>query len=445
MPPEVRYAQSGEYNIAYQVIGDGPRDLILNHGWISNVDTFWEQPLWTRFFERLASFARVIQFDKRGTGLSDWVPVHELPTLEDRMDDVRAVMDAVGSETAALYGYSEGGSMCALFAATYPERTTALIMEGAYARRLWAPDYPYGVTNEQAQGFLDMVRTGWGQGAGLDVRVPSLASDQRFRDWWNRWQRQEASPAAALAIIQMALDVDIRRVLPAIRVPTLVLHRTGDRAVTVELGRDLAGRIPGAKYVELPGIDHMPCVGGSAEATLDEIEELLTGVRHAPEPDRVLATVLFTDIVGSTEQATALGDRRWLEMLARHDTAVRQELVRFRGREVKTTGDGFLATFDGPARAVRCASAIVQAVRPLGLEIRAGLHTGECELVGDDVGGIAIHMGQRVSALAGPGEVLASSTVRDLVAGSGLAFEPRGEHALRGLPDQWRIFPVVGS
>ena len=445
MPPEVRYAQSGEYNIAYQVIGDGPRDLILNHGWVSNIDAYWEQPLWVRYFERLASFARVIQFDKRGTGLSDRVPVNELPTLEERMDDVRAVMDAAGSERAVLYGYSEGGSMCALFAATYPERTTALIMEGAFARRRWAPDYPYGLTEEQAKGFLGVVQTGWGQGAGLETRAPSLANDPSFRAWFAQWQRQGASPAAAHAIIQMALDVDIRHVLPAVRVPTLILHRTGDQACSVEMGRDLATRVPGARYVELPGADHVPCVGESADATLDEIEEFLTGERHAPEPDRVLATVLFTDIVGSTEQAMALGDRRWLETLARHDTVVRHELARFRGREVKTTGDGFLATFDGPARAVRCASAIVEAVRPLGLQVRAGVHTGECELIGDDVGGIAVHIGQRVSALAGPGEVLASSTVRDLVAGSGLAFESRGEHVLRGLPDQWRIFAVVGS
>jgi class 3 adenylate cyclase len=445
MPPEVRYAQSGEYNVAYQIIGDGSIDLVVNHGWVSNLDSFWDQPLWVYFAQRLASFSRVILFDKRGTGLSDRVPVHDLPTLEERMDDVRAVMDAVGSEKAALYGYSEGGPMCALFAATYPERTSALIVEGAYARRRWAPDYPWGLTDDQVQTVLGLTRAQWGQGAGLDLRAPSFTHDDSFRTWFARWQRQAASPAAAVAILQMAFDIDVRPILTSIRVPTLVLHRPAERTISIGNGRFLAEQIAGARLVELPGIDHLPYVGEAVEATLDEIEEFLTGVRHAPEPDRVLATVLFTDIVGSTEQAIAVGDRRWLDTLARHDAVVRQELVRHRGREVKTTGDGFLATFDGPARAVRCASAIVQAVRPLGLEVRAGVHTGECELVGGDVGGIAVHIGQRVSALAGPGEVLASSTVRDLVAGSGLTFESRGEHLLRGLPDEWRIYAVVGA
>jgi pimeloyl-ACP methyl ester carboxylesterase len=444
MPPEVRYAQSGEYNIAYQVIGDGPIDLVVNHGWVSNLDSFWEQPLWVHFAQRLASFSRVILFDKRGTGLSDRVPVHDLPTLEERMDDVRAVMDAVGSEKAALYGYSEGGAMCALFAATYPDRATALVMDGAYARRTAAPDYPWGITHRQAEAVLEEMRTHWGQGSGLAARAPSREHDEQFRIWFASWQRQAASPAAVMAIVRMTFEIDIRRILPTIRVPTLILHRPNETNVPVEHSRHLAEHIPGAKYVELPGIDHLPYVG-EADATLDEIEEFLTGVRHTPEPDRVLATVMFTDIVGSTQQAIAVGDRRWLDTLARHDAVVRQELVRHRGREVKTTGDGFLATFDGPARAVRCASAIVQAVRPLGLEVRAGVHTGECELVGDDVGGIAVHIGQRVSALAGPGEVLASSTVRDLVAGSGLTFESRGEHLLRGLPDEWRIYAVVGA
>jgi pimeloyl-ACP methyl ester carboxylesterase len=444
MPPEVRYAQSGEYNIAYQVIGDGSIDLVVNHGWVSNLDSFWEQPLWVHFAQRLASFSRVILFDKRGTGLSDRVPVHDLPTLEERMDDVRAVMDAVGSEKAALYGYSEGGAMCALFAATYPDRATALVMDGAYARRTAAPDYPWGITHRQAEAVLEEMRTHWGQGSGLAARAPSREHDEQFRIWFASWQRQAASPAAVMAIVRMTFEIDIRRILPTIRVPTLILHRPNETNVPVEHSRHLAEHIPGAKYVELPGIDHLPYVG-EADATLDEIEEFLTGVRHTPEPDRVLATVMFTDIVGSTQQAIAVGDRRWLDTLARHDAVVRQELVRHRGREVKTTGDGFLATFDGPARAVRCASAIVQAVRPLGLEVRAGVHTGECELVGDDVGGIAVHIGQRVSALAGPGEVLASSTVRDLVAGSGLTFESRGEHLLRGLPDEWRIYAVVGA
>lgn len=445
MPPETRYALSGDVNIAYQVIGSGPRDLVVNHGWVSNIDAFWEQPLWVHFVERLASFARVILFDKRGTGLSDRVPVSELPSLEQRMDDVRAVMDAVGSERAALYGYSEGGPMCALFAATYPDRTSALVMEGAYARRLSAPDYPWGLMDDQATAVLDSTRTNWGQASGLDIRAPSFSHDQQFREWFGRWQRQAASPAAAVSILRMAFEIDIRPILPSIRVPTLVLHRTDERTIAVEHGRYLAAHVPAAKYVELPGVDHLPWVGESVEATLDEIEEFLTGVRHAPEPDRVLATVLFTDIVGSTRQATELGDRRWLDVLTRHDTAVRQQLARFRGREVKTTGDGFLATFDGPARAVRCAQAITEVVNPLGLQVRAGLHTGECELLGDDLGGIAVHIGARVAEQAGPGEVLVSSTVKDLVAGSGLVFESRGAHSLRGLPDEWRLYAAVGS
>jgi class 3 adenylate cyclase len=445
MPPETRYALSGDVNIAYQVIGDAPQDLIVVHGWVSNIDTCWEHPLFAHFLQRLASFSRVIQFDKRGTGLSDRVSIGELPSLDQRMDDVRAVMDAVGSERAALYGYSEGAALCALFAATYPERTSALILQGSYARRLIAPDYPWGITPEQAMSLLAAIRDEWGGPVRLGGLAPSLAHDQRFSTWWARYMRQSASPAAAVAIMQMTFEIDIRPILPAIRVPTLILHRTGDRAFSLSGARYLAQQIAEARLVELPGDDHMPWVGESVEAAVDEMEELLTGARQVREPDRVLATVLFTDIVGSTEQASALGDRRWLEILAQHDTVVRQELDRFRGREVKTTGDGFLATFDGPARAVRCACAIVQAVKSLGLDVRAGVHTGECELVGDDVGGIAVHIGQRVSSLAGPGEVLASSTVRDLVAGSGLVFEPRGEHVLRGLPEQWRLYAVAGG
>ena len=444
MPPGVRYAQSGEYNIAYQVIGDGPRDFVFVPGWATHLDVFWEEPACVSFFERLASFSRLILFDKRGTGLSDRVPASQFPTLEQRMDDVRAVMDAVGSQRAAVMGVSEGGAMSALFAATYPERTSALVMFGAFARIAPTADYPWGRTPEQIEALLEAIRQQWGGPMGIEARAPSLAADPRFREWWARFLRSSASPNAMIALISMNAEIDIRHVLPAIRVPTLILHRIGDLAIEPAHSNYLAERIPGAKLVKLAGIDHMPYVG-DVNAAVDEIEEFLTGVRHAPEPDRVLATVMFTDIVGSTEQAIAVGDRRWLDTLARHDAVVRQELVRHRGREVKTTGDGFLATFDGPARAVRCASAIVQAVRPLGLEVRAGVHTGECELVGDDVGGIAVHIGQRVSALAGPGEVLASSTVRDLVAGSGLMFESRGEHLLRGLPDEWRIYAVVGA
>lgn len=346
--PETRYTRSGDVNIAYQVVGDGPRDLVFVPGWASNVEVFWEEPTVARFFERLASFARLILFDKRGTGLSDRVA--DIPNLETRMDDVRAVMDAAESTRAALLGNSEGGPMCALFAATYPERTTALIMAGSYARRVRTPDYPLGPTKEQWLEFVDEVEKAWGGPFGIDERAPTLASDPRFREWWGRLLRLSASPGAAQTIARMILDIDIRHVLPAIRVPTLILHNAGDKAVPVEHGRYMAKQIPGARYVELPGVDHLPWVG-NADAVLDEIEEFLTGVRHGVEVDRVLATVLFTDIVDATRRAAELGDRRWRDVLEAHHLAVRSELGRFRGREVDTAGDGFLAAFDGPARA----------------------------------------------------------------------------------------------
>jgi pimeloyl-ACP methyl ester carboxylesterase len=393
--PETNYARSGDVNIAYQVVGEGPRDLVVVPGWISNIDVFWEEPRVARFFERLASFSRLILFDKRGTGLSD--RVSDMPSLETRMDDVRAVMDAVSSTQAALFGYSEGGPMCALFAATYPERTTALIMGGSYARRMWAPDYTWGTPRDTWEDFLDAVVRNWGGTVGLDVRAPSLAGDPQFRDWWARYVRQSASPS-------------------------LILHNVGDRTVPVEGSRYMAARIPGAKYVELPGVDHVPCSGNS-DAILDEIEEFLTGVRRGPEPDRVLATVLFTDIVDSTRKALELGDRRWRDLLDSHNALVRERLVRFRGREIDTAGDGFLAAFDGPARGVRAACAIADGVKRLGLEVRAGLHTGECEVSGAKRTGIAVHIGARI----------ASNTVKDLVAGSGLKFDDRGLHTLKGV------------
>lgn len=439
MTPETRYAKSGEVNIAYQVVGDGPRDLVLVPGWVSNIEVLWEEPALARFLRRLASFSRLILFDKRGTGLSDRVA--DMPTLEIRMDDVRAVMDAVDSERAALLGYSEGGPMCALFAATYPARTSALIMGGSYARRTWAPDYPWAPTPEEHQSFLEKCQREWGGPVGLEIRAPSVARDERFRQWWARYLRMSASPGANLALLRMNAEIDIRHVLPAIRVPTLVLHSVGDPGIDVRGGRYLGEKIPGAKYVELPGNDHLPWLS-DAEAILDEVEEFLTGVRHGAEPDRVLATVLFTDIVRATERAAALGDRRWRDLLDSHHALVRRELARFRGREVDTTGDGFLATFDGPARAIRCACAVSEGARELDLEIRAGLHTGECELIGDKVGGIAVHIGARVAASASPGEVLVSSTVKDLVAGSGLRFVDRGVHALKGVPGEWRLFAV---
>ena len=439
MHPETRYAKSGDVHIAYQVIGDAPRDLVFVPGWVSNIEMFWEEPTVARFLERLASFSRLILFDKRGTGLSDRVT--EMPNLETRMDDVRAVMDAVGSERAALLGYSEGGPMCALFAATYPARTSALVMVGGFARLKRSSDHPWGREPAEQQAWLDMCEREWGGPLDLERRSPTLYRDERRRQWWARFLRMSASPAAAIALNRMNYDIDIRHVLPAIRVPTLILHSAGDTTVEVRLGRYLAEQIGGARYVEFPGSDHLPW-GSDADAILDEIEEFLTGVRHAPEPDRVLTTTVFTDIVGATEKAAALGDRGWRELITQHHEIVRQQLKRFRGREIDTAGDGFFAAFDGPARAVRCACAIADALRPLGVSIRAGLHTGECEVIGDKLGGIAVHIGARVAALAGPDEVLVSSTVKDLVAGSGLSFQDRDVHRLRGVPGEWRLFAV---
>ncbi len=437
MQPETRYASSGDVNIAYQVVGNGPLDLVIVPGFVSHLDYAWEEPSFARFLQRLASFSRLILFDKRGTGLSDRVA--EVATLEQRMDDVRAIMDAVGSERAALFGISEGGPMSALFAATCPERTSALILYGTFAKFLWAPDYPWGPTREGVENWFENMRREWGGPFNLGGWAPMVEHDERFRQWWARYLRHGASPGAVIALWRMNMDIDIRPILPTIRVPALILHRTGDLAVDIGNSRYLAEHIPDAEYVEVPGSDHLWWVGDT-DALLDEIEEFLTGARPVVELDRVLATVLFTDIVDSTKRAAEMGDRQWRDLLDSHNAVVRKELVRFRGVEVKTIGDGFLATFDGPARAIRCACAIGDAVRKLGIEIRAGLHTGECELIGNDVGGIAVHIAARVSAKAGAGEVLVSSTVKDLVAGSGLRFQDRGTHALKGVPDEWHLF-----
>jgi pimeloyl-ACP methyl ester carboxylesterase len=438
--PAIRYARSGDVNIAYSVFGEGPLDLVYVMGWVSHLEAFWDEPSCARFFRRLGSFSRVILFDKRGTGLSDRVPPRELPTLEQRMDDVRAVLDAVGSERTAIFGVSEGGPMSALFAATYPERTSALVMYGSYAKRIPSPDYPWAPTPEERARWLEQLEREWGGAVDLEALAPSKVGDEAFESWWASYLRKGASPGAVVALGRMNTEVDIRQVLPTIRVPTLVLHRTGDRDAAVEGGRYIAEHVPRAKYVELAGDDHLPWVGDQ-DAVVDEIEEFLTGNRHEPTADRVLATVLFTDIVGSTERAVELGDRRWRELLEAHHAEVRRRLERFRGREVDTAGDGFLATFDGPARAIAAACAIRDAVNALGLEIRAGLHTGECELVGEKIGGIAVHTGARVAAAAAPGEILVSSTVKDLVAGSGIGFEDRGLHELKGV-GTWRLYRV---
>ena len=445
MAPETRYARSGDVNIAYQVTGEGPTDLVYVPGWMSNVELMWEEPAMARFLDRLASFSRLILFDKRGTGLSDRVSNDKLPTLEERMDDVRAVLESVGSQRAALFGHSEGGNMCLLYAATHPERTTALITLGCFAKRRdpdddypWAPD-----TDDREEAALDVERN-WGHLRPEDVAyyAPSRVGDEQFVRHLEQYLRRSASPGAAAALLRMNSYIDVREVLATIRVPTLVLHRAGDRDVNIAEGRYLAAKIPGAKFVELPGDDHW-ISAGDTDAIADEIEEFLTGTRPVPDPDRVLATVLFTDLVGSTERAAELGDRDWRDLLRAHDASVRREIERFRGREVDTAGDGFFATFDGPARAVRCALSIGGAVRELGVEVRAGVHTGECELDGPKVRGIAVHTGARIASLAGPGEVLVSQTVKDLVSGSGLSFEDRGAHELKGVPGEWRVYAAV--
>jgi len=440
MGPQTRYALSGDVNIAYQVIGEGPIDLVFVMGWVSNIDEFWTEPSFANFLQRLARFSRLIVFDKRGTGLSDRVDEKNVPTLEQRMDDVRAVMDAVGSRKAALLGISEGGPMCALFAATYPERTAALMTFGSFARPLAAPDYPWGRTEEAQRQFVEAIRTGWGsKPVGIEARVPSKARDEAFRQWWTRYLVRSASPSAVLALVRMNILIDVRAVLPAIRVPTLVMHRTGDLALDVGGSRYMAQQIPGARFVEYPGVDHLPWTS-DPEPVLGDIEQFVTGVRHAPEPDRVLATVMFADIVDSTQRAAAIGDRAWTQELQEFYGLARRQLERFRGREIDTAGDGYFATFDGPARAVRCAQNLTREVSQLGLTMRAGLHTGEVEVIGEKVGGIAVHIGARIAGHAGPGEVVVSNTVKDLVAGSGLQFEDRGVRPLKGVPGEWRLY-----
>lgn len=436
--PETRYAKSGDIHIAYQVTGNGPFDLVWVHGFANNVELHWELADSTQFINRLLSFCRLIRFDRRGSGLSDR-NVDPGTTLEQRMDDVRAVMDAAGSQRAALLGVSEGGQMSIMFAATYPERTRALVLYGSYAVSLWRQN----MSQEQFDARLEIIKQGWGTGRFAGVFAPSRATDADIRAW-ARFERQSCSPAGIVSLMRAGHSFDVRDLLPVIRVPTLVLHRTGDGACSVEGGRYLGSHIPGAKYVEMPGIDHALAVG-DFEPLIGEIEEFLTGSRADVEFDRILATVLFTDVVESTRRAAELGDRQWRALLDQHDQAVRQQLARFRGREVKHTGDGFLATFDGPARAVRCASAISETLEPLGIAVRGGLHSGEVELRGDDIGGIAVNIAARVVEMAEPGETLVSSTVKDLVAGSGLQFDDRGLHILKGLPDQVHIYAAAGG
>jgi len=442
--PETRYALSGDVNIAYQVVGDGPFDVIFVPGFVTHVELQWRLPGMGDFIRGLGSFSRLIRFDKRGTGMSD--PVSGAPSLETRMDDVRAVMDAVGSRRAAFYGLSEGAAMSILFAATYPERTAALVVRSCSPRTMWAPDFPWGRREEAYRREVNQALQVFGERAEAREAVRALGMDnddevEAFIDYI----RHGTSPGMLAALYRMNKEIDIRHVLSAVGVPALVLHGSEDQIVPVEVGAYTARRIRSARFVEMPGMGHL-ALGASARVQA-EVERFLTDVWQAggwedTEPDRMLATVLFTDIVESTAKAVELGDRHWRELLERHNTLVRRQLLRFRGREIDTAGDGFFATFDGPARAIRCASAITDGARELGLSIRAGLHTGECEIAESNVSGIAVHTGARVAAQAGADEVLVSNTVKDLVAGSGIGFIDRGAHELKGIPGQWRLFAV---
>ncbi len=425
--PVTRYAKSGDVHIAYQVFGSGTIDLVFVPGFISHVENYWDHPDLARWLLRLGNFARVIMFDKRGTGLSD--PVSEMPSLDLRMDDVRAVMDAAGTESAALFGISEGGALSALFAATYPQRCQRLVLYGAFAR------YPSGA--DVLEAFFKYADRAWGSGRSLRAWAPSRQNDPTMERWWGRFERLGGSPAAAMAVMRMAAETDVSAILPSIRCPTLVIHCKDDTLIPIECAHFIARNVPGARLIELAGQDHLFFIH---EQIGDCIEEFLTGSVSVADNERVLATVLFTDIVGSTTRAEQMGDRRWHDLLDAHHAAVRRELGRYRGSEVKSLGDGLLATFDGPARAVRCACAIAEAVRPLGIEVRCGLHTGEIEIGEKDVQGIAVHIAARISAAAAASEVLVSRTVKDLVAGSGLRFDERGKHTLKGLQDAIELY-----
>jgi class 3 adenylate cyclase len=443
-PPETKYAHSGDFSIAYQVIGDGPLDLVHIPGLLSHVDLAWENPKYRRFMERLSAFARVLVYDKRGCGLSD--PVSEPPSVEERIDDTRAVMDAAGIERAAVFGCSEGASLAAFFAAAHPDRVSHTILYGSFARITPdPPDYPWSVLGaKDADSIIEMFRegieAGWGDGAVLVLLAPSVIGTEE-QAWWGRYERGAMSPKSAMTLMLANVELDLREVLPVIGAPTLVMHRDGD-TIPFGGGKYVADRIPGARFIELHGEDHWPWVGDPDEVC-DHVEEFLTGHRSVPAPDRVLATVMFTDIVGSTERASELGDRRWRELLDQHERLTREELERHQGREVKNTGDGVLAIFDGPARAIRCATAVASATNRLGLPVRVGLHTGECERRNGDIGGIAVHIGARVMAEAGPGEVLVSRTVKDLTVGSDISFEERGGRQLKGVPGEWELFAVT--
>jgi len=444
--PKTQYTKTLDgTHIAYQVVSDGPIDLIYVPSWVSHIEWAWEDPTYAHFLRRLGSFSRLIWFDKRGTGLSDRAT--RLPAIDQQMDDVAAVMDAVGSKRAALFGHGDGAVMCSVLAASHPERVSALIAAGCAPRFMRADDYPWGVTPEIIEIWEGRIEEDWGRQEDIPedtaIFAPSVADDPRFRAWFAQFHRLSASPAAAIELLRIITLIDIRAVLPTISVPTLALNRTDDPLVEAAHGRYFAEHVPGATYVEIPGSDHLINVG-DVDRIVDEIQQFLTGVRGPSPSERILATVMFTDIVGSTERAAELGDTRWRELLDAHDALVRRQLDRFRGQEVKTLGDGFLATFDGPARAIQCAAAIRDGVGGLGIEIRTGIHTGEVEARNHDIGGIAVHLAQRVESVAEPGEVLVSRTVVDLIAGSGIEVEDRGERELKGVPGTWRLFTVLG-
>lgn len=439
---EIDYARNGEVAIAYQTVGEGPLDLAVIGGFVGNLEILWESPPAARFLDRLASFSRVILWDKREQGLSD--RLGQPPTLEQGMEDLLCVLDRVGSARPALVGVSEGGPMALLFAASFPDRVTSLVLYGTYAKMTQSEDYPEGLPRKVLDRFLDWVQEDWGSPAALATWAPSVAGDEEAERHWRRLVRSGTSPAAATALIRMYYDIDVRPALSAVTAPALVLHHSGDRVVPAPMGRALARDLPEARYVELEGEDHLPWTQ-NADELLDEIEEFVTGTRRERAPERILATIMFTDIVGSTERAAGAGDREWRRLLERHDELVRRELSRYRGREIKQLGDGFLAAFDGPARAVECAAAITRRVGSLGIEVRAGVHTGECEVRNGDLAGMAVHIGARVGACAGSGEVLVSGTVKDLVVGSELRFEDRGTRELKGVPGEWHLYALAAQ
>jgi class 3 adenylate cyclase len=444
MAPETRYALAGDVHIAYQVVGTAPVDLVLADQWFSHMEGQWDVPPLAELRRRLSAFSRLIMFDKRGIGLSDPVPIRALPSIEEWIDDLRAVLDAVGSRRAALVTNLGGAIPAIACTAALPDRLSALVVVDGFARFTAAVGYEIGYSEEDKEAALEAVAPGHGKAIMIDIFAPSLVGDAGLRALFGRYERESASPGSASAMVRLLYETDVRDLLPGIRVPTLVMHHTGARHLPPPLGKYIADHIPGARYLELPGADSLMWAGDQ-ETMVAEIQEFVTGVRPLPERSRVLATVLFTDIVDSTARASEVGDRRWRDLLAEHDRLIRAELERSGGREIKTTGDGFLATFDGPARAVRAALAMRDALTEAGVPIRAGLHTGEIELVGDDIAGVSVHIGARVAAMAGPGEVLVSSTVRDLVAGSGITFEDRGTHILKGVPDEWHVYAVVGG